>query len=109
MVKVYLELDGDIVRDVRFEGKGCAISTSSASIMTETVKGKTRAEVEALFEKFHSTVTAPPDSELESESLGKLAVFAGVREFPMRVKCASLSWHTMRAALQGNGDRVTTE
>ena len=109
VVKVYLVLDGDTVSDVKFEGRGCAISTSSASLMTEAIKGKKRSEVEALFERFHDTVTAPTDEELDAESLGKLAVFAGVREFPMRVKCASLSWHTMRAALEGDGDVVTTE
>ena len=109
VVKIYLDLEGEIVRNVRFEGRGCAISTSSASLMTEAIKGKTRAEVEALFERFHATLTAPPDAQPDVDSLGKLAVFAGVREFPMRVKCASLSWHTLRAALQGEGDVVTTE
>ena len=109
VVKVYLEFDGETVRDVRFEGRGCAISTSSASLMTEAINGKTRSQVENLFERFHSAVTAPADADLDSEGLGKLAVFAGVREFPMRVKCASLSWHTMRAALEGRGDPVTTE
>ena len=109
VVKVYVELEGDTVRDVRFEGNGCAISTSSASLMTEAIKGKTRAEIEELFERFHSAVTAPADEELDADDLGKLAVFTGVREFPMRVKCARLSWHTMRAALQGDAEAVTTE
>lgn len=109
VVKVYVDLDGDTVQDVRFEGKGCAISTSSASLMTEAIKGKSRAEVESLFERFHAAVTAPADAELDVAELGKLAVFSGVREFPMRVKCASLSWHTMRAALKGASEAVTTE
>lgn len=109
VVKVYVELDGETVQDVRFEGKGCAISTSSASLMTEAIKGKTRDEVESLFNRFHAAVTAPVDEELDTDDLGKLAVFSGVREFPMRVKCASLSWHTMRAALEGVDEAVTTE
>ena len=109
VITVYLDVEGDVVRDVRFDGKGCAISTASASLMTEAIKGKTTGEVEALFERFHGVVTAPPDEEVDIDELGKLAVFAGVREFPMRVKCASLSWHTLRSALQGDGETVTTE
>ncbi len=108
-VTVYLTVEDGIVRDVRFEGSGCAISTASASLMTEAIKGKGANEVRKLFERFHAVVTGPADEEVELESLGKLAVLAGVREFPMRVKCASLAWHTMKSALSGNGQPVTTE
>jgi nitrogen fixation NifU-like protein len=106
---VYVRLANETIRDVRFEGSGCAISTASASLMTETLRGKTRADAEALFERFHSAVTAAPDAEVDLEGLGKLAVLAGVREYPVRVKCASLAWHTLRAALRGQADPVTTE
>jgi nitrogen fixation NifU-like protein len=108
---VFVAVDGDVVRDVSFVGKGCSISTASASMMTEAVRGKTRAEAEALFERFHSLITAAPDraGEDADPSLGKLAVFSGVCEFPARVKCASLAWHTLRAALDGRGEPVTTE
>jgi len=106
---VSLRMDGDRVADVRFEGSGCAISTASASLMTEAVKGKTKEEAEALFEGFHDLLTGDPSRlEAASESLGKLAVFQGVREFPVRVKCATLSWHTLKAALEG-GEEATTE
>jgi nitrogen fixation NifU-like protein len=106
---VYLLVDGDVVRDVSFEGSGCSISTASASMMTETLKGKTLAEASALFRAFHELVTADPSkAAAASAALGKLTVFAGVHEFPMRVKCASLAWHTMKAALDG-GERASTE
>jgi nitrogen fixation NifU-like protein len=106
---VYLLLDGDVVRDVSFQGAGCSISTASASMMTDALKGKTVAEAKALFERFHELVTADPSKAASaSAELGKLAVFAGVHEFPMRVKCASLAWHTMKAALEGAA-RTTTE
>jgi nitrogen fixation NifU-like protein len=105
-VHVYLKLDGDIIKDVSFVGSGCAISTASASMMTESLKGKTRAEAEALFRRFHDLLTAP---EPDASALGKLEAFAGVREFPIRVKCATLPWHTLRAALQGDGKTVSTE
>ena len=107
-VKVYVNLDGEVVKDISFEGAGCAISTASASIMTETLKGKTRAEAEALFEMFHDLVTGQ-ERKLDSPELGKLAVFSGVSEFPMRVKCATLSWHTLRAAIKGKEEVVSTE
>ena len=94
---LYLKLDGDRVADVAFEGAGCAISKASASLMTDAVKGRTLAEVQALFERFHRMVTTPPDQSVED--LGKLSVLAGVRQFPMRVKCASLAWHTLKAAV----------
>jgi nitrogen fixation protein NifU and related proteins len=108
-VTVYVQVEGGTVRDVRFEGKGCAISTASASLMTESVRGKTVAEAEALFHRFHGVVTAPPDAQIDVDALGKLAALAGVREYPMRVKCASLAWHTLKAALHGKADAVSTE
>ena len=101
-----VELAGDLIRDLRFEGSGCAISTASASLMSEAVKGKTRAEAAALFGDVHRMLTG----ELaEAARLGKLAALAGVREFPARVKCASLAWHTLNAALAGSREPVTTE
>jgi nitrogen fixation NifU-like protein len=107
---VFLRLQGDVIADISFEGSGCAIAKSSASVMTQALKGKTRAEAEALFEKFHALVTGQAkDQEAAPESLGKLAAFAGVSEFPVRVKCATLAWHTMRAALAGQQEPVTTE
>ena len=107
-VTVYLTLDGDVVKDVSFQGHGCAISTASASVMTETLKGKTRAQVEELFRSFHELVTGKaPDAD--PDRLGKLAVFAGVSEFPVRVKCATLCWHTARAAMEGREEPVSTE
>ena len=108
-VTVSLQVEGDVVRDVSFEGSGCSISTASASMMTDALKGKTVAEAKALFDRFHDLVTADPSKAAPtSAELGKLAVFAGVHEFPMRVKCASLAWHTMKAALEG-GDKASTE
>jgi nitrogen fixation protein NifU and related proteins len=106
-LSVFVKLDGDRVEDLRFEGKGCAISTASASLMTEAVKGKDRAAIGALFEKVHSLLTqqeAVPDAQL-----GKLAALSGVREFPSRVKCASLCWHTLNAALERGASTVSTE
>jgi len=104
-----LDVAEDHVRDARFAGKGCAISTASASLLTETVKGKTTAEAHELFKRFHDVVTAPSGSEPDLNGLGKLAALAGVREFPMRVKCASLAWHTLEAALAGSAEPVSTE
>jgi len=107
-VHVHVKLDGDRLGEVRFEGSGCAISTASASMMTEAVRGKTRADAEALYERFHDVVTGA--AAADDEALGELAALAGVREFPMRVKCATLAWHTLRAALEGGGARrVSTE
>jgi nitrogen fixation NifU-like protein len=108
-VTVYVQLEGNIVRDVSFQGSGCAISTASASMMTESLKGKTRAEAEALFQSFHDLLTGkiPPDAV--ARDLGKLQVFSGVREFPVRVKCATLAWHTFHAALEGEDKTVSTE
>lgn len=109
VLTVYVALDGDTVKDVAFQGSGCAISTASASVMTELLKGKSRADAEALFEAFHALVTGEPESMQRAAALGKLAVFAGVSEFPTRVKCAILAWHTMRAALEGREETVSTE
>ena len=108
-VTVYVQFEGGVVKDVSFEGSGCAISTASASLMTESLKGKTAAEAEELFTRFHELVTGDPEESPDTEGLGKLAVFAGVREFPMRVKCASLAWHTVHAALHDENHSVTTE
>ncbi len=107
-LRVYVEMDGDTVKDVAFKGSGCAISKASASMMTQTVKGKTKAEADVLFDEFHRMVTGELDIESDENHLGKLKIFAGVLEFPARVKCASLSWHTLNAALHGE-DVVSTE
>ncbi len=104
---VYVAMDGDVVRDVRFEGKGCAISVASASLMTEAVKGKSRAEIASLYSTVHDLLTLP-EAPVVPE-LGKLAALLGVREFPARVKCASLCWHTLNAALEGAAAPVSTE
>lgn len=104
---IYLVLEDDRVRDVSFQGSGCAISKASASVMTELVRGKTKEEAEHLFEIFHDLVTGK--KEADPIELGKLAAFAGVRDFPARVKCASLSWHTMNAALTSDVEKITTE
>jgi nitrogen fixation NifU-like protein len=106
---VHARMDGDVVREARFEGTGCAISKASASVMTGVVKGKSAAEVERIFEDFHRLVTEGPEAAGDLERLGKLAVFGGVHEFPTRVKCASLAWHTLRAAIREGGGTVTTE
>ena len=108
-VTVYLELEDDRVRDISFQGAGCAISTASASVMTESLKGKTRSEAETLFETFHDLVTGKPQATADAPALGKLAVFSGVSEFPVRVKCATLAWHTLHAALNGEGEVISTE
>lgn len=107
-LNVYLQVEDDQVKDVGFEGSGCAISKASASMMTQAVKGKSKVEAEQLFNEFHRMVTGELDEENEPNQLGKLKIFAGVRDFPARVKCASLSWHTMRAALEG-ANTATTE
>jgi nitrogen fixation protein NifU and related proteins len=104
---VSLRLNGDRVEDIRFEGKGCAISTASASLMTEAVKGKDRAAIRALFDKVHGLLTR--QDAVADASLGKLAALSGVREFPVRVKCASLCWHTLNAALEHGAATVSTE
>ena len=117
-VTVYAKVEGDVIRDLAFQGAGCAISTASASMMTAALKGKTVAEAERVFERFHRMITGGATggtgataarSASAADDLGDLVVLAGVREFPMRVKCASLAWHTLRAALHGEGEPVSTE
>jgi len=107
-LRVYVAMDGDKIADVAFKGAGCAISKASASMMTQEVKGRTREEAEELFNEFHRMVTGDLDIETDENHLGKLRIFSGVLEFPARVKCASLSWHTLNAALHGD-ETVTTE
>jgi nitrogen fixation NifU-like protein len=106
-VTVFVDVDGDRVTDCAFQGHGCAISTAAASVMTEILKGKTLAEAESIFRDYHDLVTG--GGHTDPEQLGKLAVFAGVSEFPARVKCATLCWHTARAALEGKDEPVSTE
>jgi nitrogen fixation NifU-like protein len=105
---VYLQLEDEVVEDISFEGSGCAISKAAASMMTQAVKGKTKLQAETLFSEFHRMVTGELDEEAQPHDLGRLTIFSGVRDFPARVKCASLSWHTMHAALN-NQDIVSTE
>jgi nitrogen fixation NifU-like protein len=105
---VYINMDGDAIRDIGFQGSGCAISRASASMMTQILKGKTRAEAVKLFEEFHDLVTGKEDAA-ETPDLGKLKVFSGVSKFPARVKCATLAWHTLQSALQNEQDTVSTE
>ncbi len=107
-ITVHARVEDGVVRETRFEGSGCAISKASASMMTGVVKGKTPAEVDALFERFHKLVTEGPGAVDEAE-LGKLAVFGGVHDYPTRVKCASLAWHALKAALGGTHEPVSTE
>lgn len=104
---IFIDLEGDKIHDVTFQGSGCAISKASASMMTQSLKGKSKEEAEKIFEQFHQLVTGQADGD--QESLGKLAVFAGVSEFPVRVKCATLAWHTLQAALEGKQDKISTE
>ena len=108
-LNVYIYLENGIVKDIGFVGVGCAISTASASMMTESLKGKSESEAREIFEKFHQLVTHHFDSQIDAASMGKLAVFSGVREYPVRVKCATLAWHTMRAALDQSQSAVATE
>ena len=108
-ITIYLYVEGNVIKDLGFQGTGCAISKASASLMTDALKGKTLGEAEKLFDQFHGLVTAPASASVETDSLGKLAVLSGVREYPMRVKCASLAWHTLKAAMQAEHDVVSTE
>lgn len=108
-IKLYLRVANDLIEEIRFEGSGCAISQASASLMTTAVRGKSPADALTLFQAFHRMVTSPPDDASNPKDLGKLAAFAGVRAFPARVKCANLAWHTLRAALQGEPQAVSTE
>ena len=106
---IYVDLQGDSIRDISFQGSGCAISKASASMMTQAMKGKTKAEAERLFDRFHRLVTGRAPANGDKDDLGKLAVFSGVSEFPVRVKCATLAWHTLQAALKGDKETVSTE
>ena len=108
-IEVSVRVKEGVVQDLRFDGSGCAISTASASIMTQAVKGKPVADVLALFEGFHALVTTPIGQPVNPDDLGKLAVFSGVREFPVRVKCATLAWHTLKNALEGIDHVAKTE
>ena len=105
-VKVYLQLEGDLISDVSFQGAGCAISKASASMMTTALKGKTKAEAECLFGRFHEMIKT---GEADIDEMGKLAAFSGVHKFPTRVKCAILSWHAVMAALEGTAEKISTE
>ncbi len=105
---VYIDMDGDKINEIGFQGSGCAISRASASMMTQMVKGKTKVEAEKLFAQFHSLVTGK-DKVANAEELGKMAVFGGVSKFPARVKCATLAWHTLQSALENKHDPVSTE
>lgn len=105
---IFLKLEDGTIREVSFTGSGCAISKASASVMSSTVKGKSKEEAERLFETFHGLVTGD-SSDLSAAELGRLAAFSGVSEFPARVKCATLAWHTLRSALEGTNEKVTTE
>ena len=108
-LKLFLKVEGGVIRDVKFIGAGCAISTASASVMTDMLKGRTIEQATSLFETFHYMITGPKDPQHVGRGLGKLAVFAGVSEFPARVKCATLAWHTMRNAISGKTEAVSTE
>jgi len=106
---VYLRIKDGTIEEVQFDGSGCAISKSSASIMTTLLKGKTREEAKILFDNFKDMITSLPGTSFDAKELGKLVVFSGVREFPIRIKCATLAWHTLLAALKGEADTVSTE
>ena len=107
-LQVFVAMDGDMISDVAFKGSGCAISKASASMMTQAVKGRTSEEAQELFDEFTKMVRGELDEEAQENHLGRLSIFAGVREFPARVKCASLSWHTLYAALHGD-ESISTE
>ncbi|MFQ5822021.1 MAG: Fe-S cluster assembly sulfur transfer protein SufU [bacterium] len=108
-INIYLSVEDDIIKDISFQGSGCAISKASASVMTTELKGKTIAEAKQLFEKFQKLITGKLDEDSHLMEFDKLAVFTGVRQFPVRVKCAALAWHTMLAALKNESDIVSTE
>jgi len=108
-VTIYIHVEDRVIKEISFEGSGCAISKASASMMTESLKGKSTAEAETIFERVHQMLTGEPGPRADSRDLGKLAVLSGVWQFPARVKCASLSWHTLHAALKGEGRVASTE
>jgi len=107
--QVYIDMDGDAIKEIGFQGSGCAISRASASMMTQMVKGKSKEEAAKLFERFHELVTGEQDAAKKAEELGKLKVFSGVSKFPARVKCATLAWHTLQSALADKQEPVSTE
>ena len=106
---VYLKINDGTIEGLQFDGAGCAISKSSASVMTTLLKGKSVEEAKTLFEKFKAMITSAPDAPLDADDLGKLMVFSGVREYPVRIKCATLAWHTVISALEGRDEAITTE
>ena len=108
-IKLEVELAGDLIADIGFQGSGCAISQASASLLTGAVHGKTTTDAQELFRQVHAMLTSAPGTPVDTAKLGKLAALAGVRQFPVRVKCASLPWHTLRAALESKAEPVTTE
>lgn len=108
-ITVNLCVEDGIVKDISFEGSGCAVSKASASIMTTLIKGQSVEKAQELFDKFHKLITSDMNEEVDLDSLGKIAVFAGVREYPSRIKCANLAWHTMKNALEDKKDNVVTE
>ncbi|MGH7451494.1 MAG: Fe-S cluster assembly sulfur transfer protein SufU, partial [bacterium] len=108
-IDLYLQVEDGIIKDISFEGAGCAISKASTSVMTTVLKGKSTAEAEQLFKKFQKLITSEPGAGPDLKEMGKLAIFTGVREFPLRVKCAGLAWHTMVAALKNKNTTVSTE
>jgi nitrogen fixation NifU-like protein len=108
-INLYLQVEDEVIKDIRFEGAGCAISKASASVMTTVLKGKSTAEAEQLFKRFQNLITSEPGSEPDLKDMGKLAIFCGVREFPLRVKCASLAWHTVMSAIKDEHRVVSTE
>ena len=108
-ITLYLAMAGDLITDVAFQGSGCAISRASASLMTESLQGKTSAEAKKVFEAFHEMLTGGPDAQIDTEELGDLEALGGVSRFPTRIKCATLSWHTLQGALKGQDQTVSTE
>ncbi len=106
---VYIKLKDDIIEEVSFTGNGCAVSKASASMMTSQLKGRTIEQAKSLFKHFHRMLTSPPDAEIDESTVGKLRVFSGVREYPMRIKCATLAWHTLANALEGKENTTSTE
>lgn len=108
-ITLYLKVDGDMISDIGFVGSGCAISRASASMMTQSVKGKSKAEAQEIFDAFHKMLTRALGADFDASNLGDLEILSGVSEFPTRVKCASLGWHTLNAALRGPGEPVSTE
>ncbi len=108
-ITLYLKLDGDQITDIGFQGSGCAISRASTSLMTESVKGKSKREAQEIFGEFHKMITQGPEADYDLEVVGDMEILSGISQFPARVKCATLSWHTLRSALDGRDEPVTTE